>query len=95
MLVLSVASWVVISRLWIIILIPSSFILMKKTSSEQYCFIFPNIYLNGDKFGSGFPPTCGQIPPTSFSSEWTKRDPHSGYRAPSNGHLCVSYQEKS
>ena len=31
--------------------------------------------------GSGFPPTSGQIPPTSGASDWSNRDPHIGYTA--------------
>ena len=61
-LIFSVASWVIISRLWIMILISSSFILMKKTSPEHYCFIFSNIYQNIDNFGSGFPPIPVKYP---------------------------------
>ena len=61
------------------ILISSSFLLMKKTSSEHYCFIFSNIHQNDDEIESGFPPTSGQIPPTSGSSDWPKWDPHKAY----------------
>ena len=28
---------------------------------------------------SGFPPTSGQIPPTSGFSDWLNLDPHKGY----------------
>ena len=79
MLVLSVASWVIISMLWIIILTSSSFISVGKTSSEHHCFIFSNIYQNNDKMGSGFPPTSGLIPPTSGSSDGPNGDPHVTY----------------
>ena len=50
-----------------------------RTPSEHYCFIFSNIYQNTDKVGSGFPPTSGQIAPTSGSSDWPNWDPHMAY----------------
>ena len=70
------ASWVIISRLWVIIVISKKFILINKTSSEHYCFIFSNIYQNNDQIGSGFPPNSGHIPPTSGSFDWPNWDPH-------------------
>ena len=60
----------------------SYIILMKKTSSERHCFIFSNIYQNNDNIGSGFPPTSGQMPPTSGSSDWLNWDPHMVYTHP-------------
>ena len=62
-----VTSWVTISRLNIIIPL-SSFISMKKASSGHFCFIFFAYLSNNDKIGRGFPPTSGQIPQTSGSS---------------------------
>ena len=55
---------------------------MKKTSSEHYCFIFSNIYQNNYNIGSVFPPTSGQILPTSGFSDWPKWDPHMANRFP-------------
>ena len=53
---------------------------MTKTSSEHYYFIFSNIDQNNNiEIGSGFPPTSGQIPPTSCCSNWPKLDPHMAY----------------
>ena len=78
MLVFSVVSWVIFSRLWVTIRIPSKFILLKNIQFE-HCFIFLNIYQNNDKMESGSPPTSDQIPPTSGSSDWTNWDPHIAY----------------
>ena len=52
---------------------------MQKTCSEYYCFIFSNIHQNNDAIVSGFPPTSGQIPPSSGSSNWPNWDPHMVY----------------
>ena len=59
MLVFSVASCIVSSMLWIIMLMPYE-VVMKKTSFEHHCFLEER----NDK-QSGLPPTSGQIPPTS------------------------------
>ena len=64
MLVFNVASCIVFSMLWIILLMPYE-VVMKKTSFEHHCFLFfSNTYQRNDK-QSGLPPTSGQIPPTS------------------------------
>ena len=51
---------------------------MEKTSSENDCFIFSNIYQNNDNIGSGFPPISGKMPQTSGSSDWPKIGPSYG-----------------
>ena len=73
---LTVASWVIFSMLWIIILMPCWFILIKKTSFEHNFFI--SIFVkNNNKIGSGCPPTSGQI---HQLSGWPNWDPHVVYR---------------
>ena len=71
MLIFSVASLVRMSKLWIILLIPTLVLISQKTTSEHSGFIISNIYQNIKKMGSGFPSTSDQIPTTSSSSDWT------------------------
>ena len=67
----SLPSWAIILTLGIIILKPSKFILIMKTYFEHYCLILSNnIDQNSNKIGGGFPPTSGQIHPTSGLSDW-------------------------
>ena len=49
MLAFSVASWIIISRLWVKILIPFQVILMKKTPFEPFFSMFSNVHQNNDK----------------------------------------------
>ena len=85
MLISSVASCVILTGLWIMILITTQFILMKKTSFEHYYCILSNTYQNNNKMECGFPPTSGQISPSSGYCDWLKRDPHNAYRV----NLCT------
>ena len=48
-LVFNVATWIMVSILWVKILKPFQVILMKKTPFEHYCSIFPNVHQNNDK----------------------------------------------
>ena len=66
-LLLRMASSDITSSLSIITLIPTHLISMNKTSFEQFCPIFSNIYQNDKNIRSGFPPTSDLIPPTSGS----------------------------
>ena len=50
--------------------LPRLFIIIFKISFGFYIFLFSNLYENNNYMGSGFPPTSGQIPPTSGSSGW-------------------------
>ena len=69
MIVFSIGSHVIIQRLLIIVLIPSFFISMNEKSFERYRPISSIIYHNHNRMESGFPPTSGQIPSTSGSSD--------------------------
>ena len=69
-LIFIVASWIIISRLLNIPLIPTYLIAISKISFEHNCLMFPNISQNSNQIGSGFPPTSDQIPLTSGSSDW-------------------------
>ena len=48
-LVFSVASWFIISRLWVTIMILFQVKLMRKTSSDHYCSIVSNVHQNNGK----------------------------------------------
>ena len=49
------------------------------TSYEQNRLCFCSMYQYNKKLESGFPPTTGQIPPTSGSYDWSNWDPHMAY----------------
>ena len=73
MLIFSMASWVIIqgcnsdSDIYLV------HISINKTSFEHYCLICSYIVQNKNKMGSGCPPSSGQIPPTSGSSDYSTR----------------------
>ena len=55
---------------------------MIKFNSLGYLFLIIlgiNIYQNSDELKSGFPPTSGQIPPTSGDFDWPNWDPYMAY----------------
>ena len=65
MLVFSVASWIIMSRYCIIVLICNQLILMNKVSSEHKCFILSNAYqnnnINGEWLSSNFRPNTSNF----------------------------------
>ena len=77
MLVISVASWFIISRVWVIILISH----LLNRYSRHLALFCSAIYHNSQYNMKWLPQTSCQIPPTSgFSNWWFKGDPHVAYR---------------
>ena len=76
MLGFSVASWLIIPRVCIIMLRPNRFIKYIKPISNMiasFSLIFVKIIIERLK---SFPPTSGQIPPTSSYFHWLNWEPH-------------------